>query len=160
MPSLMIFTASGMMKRETEMLHIIERIAETAKAAALLTLPFEQRQKSRQRVRLDDGREAAILLPRGTVLRHGDHLRTREGVLIRVVAAPETVSTAFSADAVLLLRAAYHLGNRHVPVQVGAGWLRYLGDHVLDDMLRQLGLDVVVEAAPFQPEAGAYHHEH
>jgi len=160
MPSLMIFTASGMMKRETEMLHIIERIAETAKAAALLTLPFEQRQKSRQRVRLDDGREAEILLPRGTMLRHGDHLRTREGVLIRVVAAPETVSTAFSADAGLLLRAAYHLGNRHVPVQIGAGWLRYLGDHVLDDMLRQLGLDVVVEAAPFQPEGGAYHHEH
>lgn len=142
------------------MLHIIERIPETPHSAALLTLPFEQRQKSRQRVRLDDGREAALLLPHGTVLRHGDCLRAQEGVLVRVIAAAEAVSTAFGDEALLLARAAYHLGNRHVPVQVGDGWLRYPADHVLDDMVRQLGLEVIAESVRFQPETGAYRHDH
>lgn len=142
------------------LLHIVERIEETAKSTSPLTLAFEQRQKSRQRVRLDDGREAALTLPRGTVLRHGDCLRTQEGVMVRVVAAAEAVSTAFSENPSSLARAAYHLGNRHVPLQVGSGWLRYLQDHVLDEMLRQQGLDVINEWVPFQPEAGAYRHEH
>lgn len=146
--------------RKTPLLHIIERIDETAKAAVPLTLVFEQRQKSRQRLCLDDGREAALILPRGTVLRHGDCLRTQEGVLVRVIAAAEPVSTAFSDDPASLARGAYHLGNRHVALQVGDGWLRYLHDHVLDQMLRHQGLDVVHEWAPFQPEAGAYQHDH
>ena len=63
-------------------------------------------------------------------------------------------------DPKALARAAYHLGNRHVPVQVGDGWLRYLADHVLDDMLRGLGLEPKSEQAPFEPESGAYGHVH
>jgi urease accessory protein len=80
-----------------------------------------------------------------------------------VVAAEETVSTVRCDDPWRLARAAYHLGNRHVPVLIGAGWLRFRHDHVLDDMLRGQGFDVAVENAPFEPEGGAYgggHHHH
>jgi urease accessory protein len=62
-----------------------------------------------------------------------------------------------TADLRWLARAAYHLGNRHVALQIGEGWLRYKHDHVLDEMLHGLGLKVAVEQAPFEPEAGAYH---
>ena len=71
-------------------------------------------------------------------------------------AAAETVSTVHSDNGLVLARACYHLGNRHVPLQIGPGWLRYAHDHVLDDMLRGFGLTVRVERAPFEPEAGAY----
>ena len=124
---------------------------------ATLTLPFELRQKSRLRVRLDSGEDVGLLLPRGTVLRHGDRLRTADGgLIVEVRAAPETVSTGRADDPLRLARAAYHLGNRHAALQLGPGWLRYLHDHVLDGMVRELGLVVVCEQAPFEPEAGAY----
>lgn len=139
------------------MLKITERVTGLQECAATLTLPFEQRQRSRQRLRLDDGREAALLLPRGTVLRYGDRLRAETGEVIAVKAAAEEVSTVFCADPLHLARAAYHLGNRHVAVQVGAGWLRYLHDHVLDHMVGEMGLQVRRETVAFEPEAGAYH---
>ena len=139
------------------MLQITERIAECHDSATTLTLPFEQRQRTRLRLRLDDGREAALLLPRGTVLRNGDHLRCESGETLTVKAAAEHVSTAFCDDSLQLARAAYHLGNRHVAIQIGDGWLRYLHDHVLDHMLIEMGLQVRQETAPFEPEAGAYH---
>jgi len=129
---------------------------EGAEASDTLTLPFELRQKSRLRARLDDGEEVALLLPRGRVLRGGDVLRATDGRAVLVRAAAERVSTATASDAVALARAAYHLGNRHMPLQVGAGFLRYQADHVLDDMVRGLGLVVTSEDAPFEPEAGAY----
>jgi urease accessory protein len=77
--------------------------------------------------------------------------------VIEIDAASETVSTVRSADHRWLARAAYHLGNRHVALQIGEGWLRYSHDHVLDQMLHGLGLAVTVEQASFEPEAGAYH---
>ena len=128
----------------------------------LLTLPHERRIISRQRVTLDDGSEAGLFLPRGSSLQHGDVLQGASGELIRVQAASETVSTLRCADPWLLARACYHLGNRHVPLQILPGMIRYQHDHVLDDMLHGLGLHVVVEQAPFEPEAGAYGggHEH
>lgn len=89
-------------------------------------------------------------------LQHGDVLQGDQGELIRVQAAPETVSTLTCDDPWLLARACYHLGNRHVPVQIMQGMIRYQHDHVLDEMLHGLGLHVVVEQAPFEPEAGAY----
>lgn len=122
----------------------------------LLTLPHERRIISRQRVTLDDGSEAGLFLPRGSSLQHGDVLQGASGELIRVQAASETVSTLRCADPWLLARACYHLGNRHVPLQIMPGMIRYQHDHVLDDMLHGLGLQVVVEQAPFEPEAGAY----
>lgn len=144
-------------------LHIIEPTGAAIPAQITLTLPFEQRQKSRLRTRLDNGQEAGLFLPRGAVLRHGDRLRAANGLMVEVRAAPETVSTAHATDPLVLARAAYHLGNRHVALQLAPGWLRYLHDHVLDDMVRELGLEVVCEQAPFEPETGAYssgHHQH
>jgi urease accessory protein len=132
-----------------------------------LVLPFEQRQKSRIRARLSTGEEAGLVLERGRLLRGGDKLLASDGRVVEIVAAPETVSTVRSADPARLVRAAYHLGNRHVALQIGEGWLRYLHDHVLDDMVVGLGFGVAVETAPFEPEGGAYsssggqqHHAH
>lgn len=130
-----------------------------APAGRSLTLPFERRARSRQRALLDDGGEVLLMLPRGTVLRDGDVLGSSAGDQVRPVvvrAADETVSVAASADPGLLLRAAYHLGNRHVPLQIGTGWLRYLADPVLDELCRGLGLAVAAARLPFEPEAGAY----
>jgi len=121
-----------------------------------LVLPFSDRSRSRLRSKLDNGEEAGLFLERGTILRHGDLLLADDGRVVEVQAAPETVSTVHSHDGLMLARACYHLGNRHVPLQIGTGWLRYVHDHVLDDMLRGFGLSVLVEQAPFEPEAGAY----
>ncbi|MFP5344761.1 MAG: urease accessory protein UreE [Gammaproteobacteria bacterium] len=143
-----------------ELPQVSERIKTGEACHATLTLPFELRRKSRQRVRLDDGREIALLLPRGAVLRQDDVLRAADGLLIKVHAAPEEVSTAFTNNTLLLARAAYHLGNRHLALQIGHTWLRYLHDHVLDEMLREMGLSVFNEQAPFEPEGGAYEETH
>lgn len=96
------------------------------------------------------------MLERGGILRDGDLLLAADGRIVEVRADRESVTTLQSDDPMSLMRAAYHLGNRHVALQLGAGWLRYRHDHVLDDMARGLGLRVVVECAPFEPEAGAY----
>lgn len=122
----------------------------------LLTLPYERRIISRQRVALDDGTDAGLFLPRGTVLHDGDYLKAETGEVVLIKAAKETVSTLYCDDPLLLARAAYHLGNRHVPLQIMQGVLRYQHDHVLDEMLHGLGLHVEVESAPFEPEPGAY----
>lgn len=121
-----------------------------------LVLPFDLRQKSRLRATLDNGVEAALFLPRGTVLRHGDLLEAEDRTLIRVVAAPEDVLYATADKPHDLLRAAYHLGNRHVPVELGEGYLKLATDPVLKEMLSQLGLTLREDCLPFQPEPGAY----
>ncbi|HYJ40545.1 MAG TPA: urease accessory protein UreE [Steroidobacteraceae bacterium] len=129
-----------------------------------LVLPFGERSKSRLRAVLDNGEEAGLFLERGSVLRHGDLLLADDGRVVEVQAAPETVSTVRTEDSLMLARACYHLGNRHVALQIGTAWLRYQHDHVLDDMLRGFGLEVVIEQLPFEPEGGAYvatsHHTH
>jgi urease accessory protein len=132
------------------------------KVHARLVLAFDQRQKSRQRAALDSGEEAAIALPRGAVLRGGDLVLASDGRVIEVVARPEKVMHVECESPSLLARAAYHLGNRHVPVEVGEGWLRLAADHVLEQMLAGLGARVTTLEAPFEPEAGAYgaHHRH
>jgi urease accessory protein len=135
------------------MLTLRERL-DRGDASATITLSFDQRRRSRLRAHLDDGREIALLLPRALVLRDGDLLGG--DLVVRVVAASERVSTARTTDPSLLARAAYHLGNRHVAVEIGAGFARYQHDHVLDEMVRSLGLTVEIEAVPFEPEAGAY----
>jgi urease accessory protein len=139
------------------MLEVHEVLQESLAASEQLVLPFELRQRSRLRATTASGTELALLLPRGTVLRDGDRLRAVNGLIIAVQAETESVSTARSDDAAQFARVCYHLGNRHVPLQVGAGWLRYLADHVLDQMVTELGLAVVHEQAAFEPEAGAYH---
>ena len=143
------------------MIEINERIDNSSKPVASVTLPIEKRIKSRLRVVLDDGREAGIVLNRGDVLQHGDKLRSTEGEVIEVLAASETLSVVRCKEVHGFARACYHLGNRHVPVEIAlepgwAGTVSYLHDHVLDEMIEGFGLSVVVEQAPFKPEQGAY----
>lgn len=125
-----------------------------------LTLSFDFRTKSRLRTTLDSGEDVGLFLPRGTVLRGGQRLLSSDGGIVEVVAAPEALIEAACDSALDLTRAAYHLGNRHVPVQVGCnmrgGWLRLAADHVLEEMLLGLGCTVRHLDAPFEPEAGAY----
>lgn len=129
-----------------------------------LTLGKDQREKSRLKVTLDDGGEAGLFFPKGTSFQDGDWLICTDGeILVEIKAAPETVSTVQCDDPLLLAKACYHLGNRHVPLQIDKTFLRYQHDHVLDDMVRGLGLQVTTEQAPFEPESGAYsggHHAH
>lgn len=139
-------------------LTITQRLTDKRPAQAGLILPFELRQKSRLRTTLDTGEEVGLMLERGTFLRGGDCLLASDGRVIEVIAAPEEVSVVTADDPWQLARAAYHLGNRHISVQVGTGWLRYLHDHVLDDMVRGLGFTVTLDEMPFEPEAGAYSH--
>lgn len=145
---------------------ILESISpETVSSDETLTLTFELRAKCRLRTRLDSGEEVGLFLPRGTILRGGDLLAGKDGRVVAVRSAPERVIEARSADALLIARAAYHLGNRHVAVEVQPGLLRLAADHVLAQMLVGLGLDVRETQAPFEPEAGAYgghpaHHTH
>ena len=136
---------------------LIEQLAPTdAIATAWLPLPFESRCKSRLRVKLESGEEVGLFLPRGTVLRGGNRLLANDGRVVEVVASAENLMEARSDDALLLARAAYHLGNRHVAVELRTTCVRFLSDHVLGAMVRGLGLPVFELRSPFEPEPGAY----
>ncbi|MDD2846677.1 MAG: urease accessory protein UreE [Rhodoferax sp.] len=130
------------------------------KRATHVELDWDVRQKSRFEATDAMGRQIGIFLPRGTVLRGGDVLVAEDGSLIRVVAAPQVVlritpcnSHGSSFD---LIRAAYHLGNRHVPIELKPDHLKIEPDHVLADMLRAMHLTVVEVNEAFEPESGAY----
>ncbi|EER3314744.1 TPA: urease accessory protein UreE [Escherichia coli] len=139
------------------MLYLTRRVETPAQTTASVTLPVDMRVKSRIKVTLNDGRQAGLLLPRGLLLRDGDILSNENGdEFIKVIAADEAVSVVRCADPFMLAKACWHLGNRHVPLQIMPGELRYHHDHVLDDMLCQFGLDVDFAHLPFEPEAGAY----
>ncbi|EOW4635471.1 urease accessory protein UreE [Escherichia coli] len=139
------------------MLYLTRRVETPAQTTASVTLPVDMRVKSRIKVTLNDGRQAGLLLPRGLLLRDGDILSNENGdEFIKVIAADEAVSVVRCADPFMPAKACWHLGNRHVPLQIMPGELRYHHDHVLDDMLRQFGLDVDFAHLPFEPEAGAY----
>ena len=140
-------------------MHVINEVIESSeKIDETLTLPFEVRQKSRIKVKLDNGEPVTLILPRGGILRHGNLLRAESGLVVKIIAAQESVSAVYSDDKILLMKACYHLGNRHVPVQVSNEYLCYQKDHVLDDMLLGLGLKVLHEHSSFEPESGAYAH--
>jgi len=138
------------------MLNITEQLSPGGQHDDRLILPFDRRQKSRLRIRLESGEEAGLFLKRGTILRGGDRLLASDGRIVRVVAADEPVMRVTADTPIRLMCAAYHLGNRHVPLQIGEGWLRLEQDHVLKEMLLGLGVQVVNEHASFEPEAGAY----
>ncbi len=146
------------------MIEIKTKLLDGGAAQAQLKLPFDLRQKSRLRTKLVDGEDAWLLLPRGDILRGGDKLLANDGRIVEVISEIEDVLHVACASATALVRAAYHLGNRHVPVQVGDGFLRIAADHVLAEMLNGLGATLTVMRAPFEPEAGAYgaggHHHH
>lgn len=136
---------------------VIETFAEPKAAASeRLELTFDTRCKSRLRTQLASGEECGLFLERGTVLRGGDKLLANDGRVVEVVAAPEKLMEAVSGEMLLIAKAAYHLGNRHVAVHLLPGKLRFTADHVLGEMVRGLGLKVSEVEAPFEPESGAY----
>ena len=138
-----------------------QRLHEPRAVDDNIVLPFNLRSRSRFRARLASGAEVGVVLARGEVLRGGDLLLAGDGRVVQVVADLELVTSLYADHANVLARAAFHLGNRHVALQIGDGWLRYLHDHVLDEMARGMGLRVAVEYAAFEPEVGAYHkHSH
>jgi urease accessory protein len=127
----------------------------------MLSLTAEERTRSRHDFVTDDRTAVCLQLPRGTILQNGDWLTSEtEEILVLVAAKPESVLTVTSDDSFNLLRAAYHLGNRHVSLEIAPTYLRLNPDTVLEDMLVQLGLQVVTEVAPFYPQGGAYSHQH
>jgi urease accessory protein len=123
-------------------------------------LSFEARSKSRLLVRLDSGEQVALMVERGRLLRGGDRVRAEDGRQLEIVAEDEPLLEASSTDPVAIAKAAFHLGNRHVAVQIMPNRLRFLDDRVLGDMVRGLGLEVGAVRAPFEPEGGAYGHHH
>ena len=125
-----------------------------------LLLSHEQRSRGRLRLPQTDGTEVRLFLERGEALQLGEYLRGSKGELLRVAGAVEAVATARCEDWLAFSKACYHLGNRHVKLQIGERWLRIVRDHVLEGMLRGLGLQVVHEEAVFDPEAGAYAQGH
>ncbi len=130
------------------------------KRAAQVELDWDVRQKSRFDATDSQGRTLAVFLPRGTVVRGGDCLVAEDGTLIRVLAAPQAVLVvrhcSEHGSAFDLTRAAYHLGNRHVALELRPDRLQLEPDHVLADMLRGMHLIVSEEQQAFEPEAGAY----
>jgi urease accessory protein len=138
------------------MLTITQRISAAHKIDEYIELPFLLRQKSRLRVTTQSGLEAGLFLDRGIILRGGDLVQSVDGLVIQIIAAQEPVYDVTASTAQALMCAAYHLGNRHVPLQVGDGWLRLEQDHVLKAMLLGLGMQIVEKNASFEPEAGAY----
>lgn len=130
------------------------------KRAPSVELDWDVRQKSRFDATDSSGRHLGVFLPRGTLVRGGDVLIAEDGSMVRVLAAPQPVlvvrpcgthGTPFD-----LVRAAYHLGNRHVQLELQPDHLKFEPDHVLADMLRQMHLIVTEEQAAFEPEGGAY----
>jgi urease accessory protein len=128
------------------------------KRAATVELDWDVRQKSRFDASDSLGRALGVFLPRGTLVRGGDVLVAEDGSLIRVIAAPQPVLviTAEHGGAFDLTRAAYHLGNRHVPIELRPDHLKIEPDHVLADMLRAMHLTVREATEAFEPEGGAY----
>ena len=128
--------------------------------APVLTLDWDTRQKSRFDATDSTGRQLGVFLPRGTVVRGGDVLVAEDGSLVRVEAAPQTVlcitACAEHGSPFDLMRAAYHLGNRHVPIELRPDHLKIEPDHVLADMLRAMHMTVAEVQEPFEPEGGAY----
>ncbi len=141
------------------------KLTEIAKAELTiddtLTIPFDLRQKSRFSATTDNGKEIGLFFSRGQIFRSDVILTGAEGFNVQIKAANEAVSVMRNSDALKFSKACYHLGNRHIPLQILQGELRYLNDHVLDHMLEGLGLAVEHEVLPFEPETGAYHsHDH
>ncbi len=123
---------------------------------AELVLDHEQRSKGRLRASTSEGMEVRVFIERGKPLQVGEYLRTHCGKTLRVCGAQEPVITASCEDWLRFSKACYHLGNRHVKMQVGERWLRITPDHVLEELLVLLGLKVVRELAVFNYEQGAY----
>ena len=139
------------------MLKLTEIVPVETPTEDSLILAFETRQKSRFSACTEHGVKVGLFLPRGAILRANTVLTGPDQVNIRVHAAPEQLSVGRTDDPLVFARSCYHLGNRHIALQILPNEVRYLSDHVLDAMLTSLGLTVTHNCLPFEPEAGAYH---
>ncbi|MFY7802496.1 MAG: urease accessory protein UreE [Limnoraphis robusta] len=127
----------------------------------IIPLTAEQRNRSRQTIELSSLQKLSLRLPRGTVLEDGDLLQSEtQEHIAQIIAMPEPVITVKANTELELIRAAYHLGNRHVPLEITSTYLRLSPDSVLESMLVKMGLEILEEIAPFYPEKGAYGHDH
>lgn len=156
------------------MLELTQRVglADASEIHDHLTLPYELRMRGRLRATTDTGYEVGLFLDRGPVLRDGACLQAESGEIIRIRAADEPVVTAYVEPGLPMARLCYHLGNRHVALQIGAigsedtatdgpvdgqtGWVRFSPDHVLEELAERLGATLEHHHAPFDPEPGAY----
>jgi urease accessory protein len=143
-----------------EMILATSIIAPFNRASDSINLTFDQREKSRLRVNSECGEELGLQLKIGTILSHGDKLQLTDGRVVEVIAAAEKLHEVRAANVTQLARIAYHVGNRHVPLQVSDDHLLMLPDHVLKAMVEGLGGTVTEVTRPFQPESGAYGHSH
>jgi urease accessory protein len=137
--------------------HIVPRQTQAVES---VELSFDQREKSRLRAMLASGEEIGIQLKIGTILSHGDKLALNDGRIVEVIAANESLHEVRATNITQLARIAYHVGNRHVPLQVNDDHLLMLPDHVLRSMVEGLGGSVREVKRGFQPESGAYGHSH
>jgi urease accessory protein len=135
-------------------------------SAGTLTLDFDARHRRRIRLTADQGEDVLLDLPKAVAMADGDGLQLEDGRWLRVRAAPEFIVEVRHKDPQQLVRLAWHLGNRHLPTEIRDEVLRIRPDHVIEDMLRGFGADLVKVQVPFQPEGGAYggsghqHHNH
>lgn len=157
------------------MLELVERLDNINKAddaahsvTDTLTLPYELRVRGRLKATTDKGQEVGLFLERGQVLNDGSLLKAKTGEVIKVLAADEDVTTAYTESGLPHARLCYHLGNRHVPLAIGYDeadsesdrryWVRFAPDHVLEELAELLGATLTHHKAPFDPESGAYAH--
>ncbi|WP_227430047.1 urease accessory protein UreE [Psychrobacter sp. I-STPA6b] len=156
MPQLSIFTQRLEPTQLNEQQH--QRIKQQRQTGDYLSLDYDTRQRSRFKAMTQSGKQVGIDLPRTDTLKDGSILSNDEGRLIQIEASKQTLTqvTAPNDDFFLLMKASYHLGNRHVPLMLTATALYFEPDHVLDDMLQRLGVQTVTVDAPFEPETGAY----
>ena len=135
------------------------------RAAGIITLDFDARHRRRIRLTTDQLEDVLLDLPKAIAIADGDGLQLDDGRWLKVKAAAEPIVEVRHKDPDQLMRLAWHLGNRHLPTEIRNRVLRIRPDHVIEDMLRALGADLVKVRAPFQPEGGAYsghgrHHDH
>ncbi len=148
---------------------IFEQILSTGKEAniylknnrktlLILSVTAEQRNRTRHRFQSDEGQDIFLKLSRGIYLNDGDLLQAQTGELLIINPKPEPVLTITSDNYLQLMKAAYHLGNRHAAVEINQNYLRISPDAVLAKMITDLGLQICQETVPFYPESGAYKH--
>ena len=126
------------------------------KAAGTLTLDFDTRHRRRIRLTADQGEDVLLDLPKAIAMADGDGLQLDDGRWLEVQAATEPIVEVRHKDSHQLVRLAWHLGNRHLPTEIRDDVLRIRPDHVIEDMLRGFGADLVNVQVSFQPEGGAY----
>jgi len=146
------------------MIRLIRRLQPGELAATepcdRLQLTFDERKRGRLSTRTLSGETAGLFLDRGKVLADGDRLQAEDGGVYLIEAAAEPVVEATTEDWLAFARVCYHLGNRHLPLQIGERWLRFQPDHVLQELVTMHGLQTRLIERPFQPETGAYGHHH